>query len=79
MNMTHQYRTTKVEAFNLRLLDSDATQAIPKWVLTAITSNMELAGKKDTQWVVKKPDGTCGFYTGTEFINEFEQLPGEKK
>lgn len=74
--MTHQYRTTRVEAFNLRLLDSDQTQSVPTWVVRAITENAAEAAKEGIQWVVQKPDHSFGFYTGAAFINEFEQLPG---
>ncbi len=78
MTATHQYRTTKVEAFNLQLLDSDSTISIPKWVLTAVTT-ATLKQIEDSQFIVKKPDGSFGYYSALEFVNEFEQLPGEKK
>lgn len=71
---TYQYRRTLVEAVQLSSFNTNHTVTIPRWVLDKIVDGT-VQDKDDSDWLVKKPDGSIAVYSNDDFNKEFESTP----
>lgn len=71
---TYKYKVSTVEAVQLSYFETDKTIIMSYWMMEGLRDPCSRS-RKDTDWMVRKPDESISFMSDEEFRAEFDPTP----